>query len=63
MEDNMAIKEKFLIVWILASMVAAFLVSHALGCLVAGLENACACGFASAVLVNVAAALFCGCHS
>jgi hypothetical protein len=61
--DNMAIKEKFLIVWILGSMAVAFLASHALGCLVAGVENACAFGFAFTVLGSFAAALFCGLHS
>jgi hypothetical protein len=59
----MAIKEKFLIVWILGSMAMAFLASHALGLLAAGLENACAFGFGFSVLGSCAASLFCGLHS
>jgi hypothetical protein len=61
--DHMAIKEKFLIVWILGSMVMAFLSSHALGLLAAGLENACAFGFGFSVLGCFAATLFCGLYS
>ena len=59
----MALKEKFLVLWILGAMLLTFLASHTLAILVAGIENACAFGFVPAVLVKMAAALFsCG-HS
>jgi hypothetical protein len=61
--DNMAIKEKFLIVWIVGAMAMAFLASHALSLLAAGFENVCAFGFGFSVLGSFAATLFCGLHS
>jgi hypothetical protein len=59
----MALKEKFLILWILCAMLVAFLVSHAMAILVASLENACAFAFIPALLLKVAAALCIGVHS
>ena len=59
----MALKEKFLILWILCAMLVAFLASHAMAVIVAGLENACAFAFVPALFVKLAAVLFgCG-HS
>jgi len=45
----MALKEKLLIVWILCSMLAAFLASHAMAIIVAGLENSCALTLVAAI--------------
>jgi hypothetical protein len=57
----MALKEKLLIVWILCSMLAAFLASHAMAIIVAGLENSCALALVAAIALKVAVAFFsCG---
>ena len=59
----MALKEKFLILWILAVMLISFLASHVLDCVVAGLQSACAFGFGLALLAKFAAVIL-GCwHS
>ena len=55
----MAVKQKFLIVWIIAVLVATFLARHFLGCLAAGLEHFVACGIGSpAILGKFSAAFF-----
>lgn len=56
----MALKEKFLILWILGAMILAFLASHMLAFLVAGFEHICAFGLVPAVALKLAAAFF-GC--
>jgi hypothetical protein len=59
----MALKEKFLILWILGAILLAFLASHAMAIVVAGFENACAFRIVPAVLVNVVAAFASCSHS
>jgi len=59
----MALKEKFLILWILCAILVAFLASHAMALLVAALEHACAFAFVPALFVKLAAALCSGVHS
>jgi hypothetical protein len=54
----MAIKQKFLIVWILAAIAAAFLARHFLGCLISSLENFIACDIGSAAIFSKFAAAF-----
>jgi len=57
----MSLKEKLLILWILCSMLVAFIISHIVSFVVAGIENSCA--FIPAVAVKVAAAVFSCWHS
>jgi hypothetical protein len=59
-DNNMAIKQKFLIVWIIAAIVATFLAFHASCLLRAGLEHAIACGSVSPALLGKFAAAFFG---
>ena len=60
----MAIKQKFLIVWIIAAIVAAFLARHFLGCLTSSLEHFIACDIGStAILGKFAEAFFTLRHS
>jgi len=54
----MAIKQKFLIVWIIAAIAAAFLARHFLGCLTSSLENFIACDFGSTAILGKFAAAF-----
>jgi len=56
--NNMAIKPKFLIVWIIAAIVAAFLARHFLGCLTSSLENFIACDTSFTVTLGKFAAAF-----
>jgi len=59
----MALKQKFLILWILGAMVLAFLASHTLAVIAAGFENACAFAVVPGVAVKVATAIFSCWHS
>jgi len=59
----MALKEKFLILWILCAMLVAFLASHAMAILIAGLERACAFAWIPALFVTLTGALCGGAHS
>jgi len=59
----MALKQKFLILWILAAMLLSFLASHTLAVIAAGIENSCAFAFVPAVALKVAAAFFSCWHS
>jgi len=59
----MSLKEKLLILWILCSMLVAFIISHIVSFVVAGIENSCAFAFIPAVAVKVAAAVFSCWHS
>jgi len=54
----MAIKQKFLIVWILAAIAAAFFARHFLGCLTSSLENFIACDIGSTAIFGKFAAAF-----
>jgi len=58
----MALKQKFLILWILGAMLAAFIASHTLALIRAGLENSCAFGFVPAVALKLAAAFWGSCN-
>jgi hypothetical protein len=59
---DMAMKEKFLIIWTLAMVAFSFFFRHFWDCLVYALENAVAVGFVSLPGLAKFAAVICGVH-
>jgi hypothetical protein len=58
----MALKQKFLIVWILGAMLAAFIASHALAIIRMSLENSCAFGIVPGIVLKLATLFWGNCN-